>query len=75
MAAQMEILSPNLDRPFCVRCVTPMSLVLVRASPGRPGNDQRTYECPQCHHKITKVTKFPKHDRVEYVGREDWSSA
>jgi len=35
-------------------------MLIVSIFPGKPGYDQRTYECPRCEHEITEIIEFKK---------------
>jgi predicted RNA-binding Zn-ribbon protein involved in translation (DUF1610 family) len=47
---------PGFGHPTCPNCGTRMWLA--RIEPDKPDHDLRTFECPQCDHTETVVTKY-----------------
>lgn len=56
MAALRVIPPAILACPRCPKCGTRM--MLVQISSGKPGYDQRVYECAGCEHEVTEVIRF-----------------
>jgi ribosomal protein L37AE/L43A len=62
LAVMLEPKNPSRDRPRCPKCHAKMTLA--RTTPGSPGFEIRSLECPECHHAI--VQRVP----ADYFHRE-----
>ena len=58
MAECRQIPPPILACPSCPKCGARMTLVGI--FPGKPGHDQRIYECSACDHEIAETIQFRK---------------
>jgi len=47
---------PRIERPYCPKCGSLMWLA--RIMPHEPGWDQRTFECADCGHQVTRFFKW-----------------
>jgi hypothetical protein len=57
MATPALVLAPKIVAcPSCPKCGTRMSLAYI--FPHKPGQDQRTYDCPRCEYEVTEIVKF-----------------
>ena len=50
--------SDSITRPDCPKCGTRMMLARIHPVIGKPHQDERIFECPNCGNEITEIARF-----------------